>query len=95
MNLASGLLMGAKKIFTGCAKGLSGLFLEPFRGAKLKGIRGAAIGLGKGIIGLICRPVAGALGFVTLIVRGVNNTPRCCCISLAKAYKKHKDKKEI
>jgi len=38
---------------------LSGLISEPIKGAKKKGVLGATAGVGKGIAGLIFKPVAG------------------------------------
>ena len=44
--------------------------------AKKGGLKGGAVGLGKGILGLVCKPVAGSIDLVTYTTRGMANTPR-------------------
>ena len=93
-NIASGILMGTGKMLIGIAQGIGGLVYEPFKGAKENGLRGATKGFGKGILGLVCKPVAGTIDLVTLTVRGVNNMPSSMYKSALKMYKKNKEKKE-
>lgn len=52
------------------------MVLEPIKGAKDKGFKGGASGFGKGVLGLICKPVAGSIDLVTYTARGVGNTPK-------------------
>ena len=44
---------------------VAGVITEPVRGAKKGGIKGGAVGLGKGMLGLVCKPVAGTIDLVT------------------------------
>lgn len=46
-------------MFSEVGKGISGVVMEPYRGAKSKGIKGGTIGIGKGIAGLLGRPIKG------------------------------------
>jgi hypothetical protein len=42
-------------------KGATGLVYEPFKGARTRGARGFAVGVGKGLAGAALRPTAGLL----------------------------------
>lgn len=55
---------------------VAGIVLEPIKGAKIKGFKGGASGFGKGMLGLICKPVAGSIDLVTYTTRGIGNTPK-------------------
>lgn len=44
---------------------LAGVIVEPVKGAKQGGIKGGAMGFGKGILGLVCKPVKGTIDLVT------------------------------
>jgi hypothetical protein len=74
----------------GLVGGLFGLISEPVKCVKRRGIKGVPAGLGKGVLGLFCKPVAGTIDFVTCTIRGVNNMPR----SLYRGIKKIKVRKE-
>lgn len=74
-NIATGLAVGTKSIIKGVMSGLAGVVMEPIKGAKHEGFKGATLGLGRGILGLVCKPVAGTLELVSYSVRGVNNMP--------------------
>lgn len=54
---------------------ISGLVVEPMKGIKKSGIKGGVTGVGKGIYGLIVKPVAGTIDLVTMTARGVGNMP--------------------
>jgi vacuolar protein sorting-associated protein 13A/C len=60
----SGVGYGAWSFVKGIGTGLSGIVVEPYKGAKERGVKGATIGVGKGIIGLVAKPVAGTFGLV-------------------------------
>lgn len=49
------------KVFSAVA----GVIVEPVKGAKEGGIKGSAYGLGKGMVGLVCKPVKGTIDLVT------------------------------
>ena len=44
---------------------VAGVITEPVNGAKKGGIKGGAMGFGKGILGLVCKPVKGTIDLVT------------------------------
>ena len=88
-NFASGIFIGTGKMIAGFAKGIGGLIYEPYKGAKENGFKGATKGIGKGILGLVCKPVAGTIDFVTFTVRGVSNTP-LSVYKLASKYYRNK-----
>ena len=57
------------------ATGLGGVFYEPYIGAKKHGFRGGFVGVGKGLGGLIGRPVKGVFDFLAQPIVGLRNTP--------------------
>lgn len=71
---------------------VAGVILEPVRGAKKGGAKGGAIGLGKGILGLICKPVAGTIDLVTHTTRGIGNTPKTMYVGISKLIRKRRIK---
>ena len=74
-NMVSGLGYGGLAFAKGIVYGITGLVTEPYKGAKKKGAKGAAVGVGKGIIGLVAKPVAGTVGLVGCTVEGTISTP--------------------
>ena len=50
-----------KALASGIASGIGGLFYQPFKGAKEGGVGGFFGGLGKGLVGVVAKPVAGTL----------------------------------
>ena len=87
-NLASGLMRGTKSMVGQVMSAVAGVVLEPIRGAKKKGIKGATQGIGKGILGLIFKPVAGTIDLVTQTTRGIGNTPKSMMLQFQKLIKK-------
>ena len=63
--MVSGIAYGTKSMVENVVSAVAGVVLEPVRGAQKGGFRGGAVGLGKGILGLICKPVAGTIDLVT------------------------------
>ena len=43
------------------------MIIEPIKGAKKSGLKGITFGVGKGLIGLIFKPVAGSIDLVTMV----------------------------
>lgn len=64
-NVASGLAYGTKSMLTNVFSAVAGVIVEPVKGAKQGGIRGGAMGIGKGILGLVCKPAKGTIDLVT------------------------------
>ena len=74
-NIISGVGYGGYALVKGIATGIAGIVYEPYKGARKKGAKGAAVGVGKGLIGLVAKPVAGTVGLVGCTVQGAVNTP--------------------
>ena len=55
-------------------EGLSGLITAPIEGAKEQGVTGMLKGFGRGAAGLIVKPIAGGLDFVSRTMEGGANT---------------------
>lgn len=64
-NMVSGFAYGTKSMIDHLVSAVVGVVLEPLNGARTGGIRGGAVGFGKGMLGLICKPVAGTIDLVT------------------------------
>jgi hypothetical protein len=94
-NVATGLLQGAGAVIKGVLGAVIGFFLDPIIGGKKQGFKGAIKGFGRGLLGLIIRPVAGTLDLVTLTVRGIANTPKTIYIKLNTVLKKKRLPKGI
>jgi len=73
-NVASGFLYGAKKIGEGVLHGVTGIFIEPYKGAQQEGALGVAKGLGRGAVGIIMRPVAGICDGIDQVATGAQNS---------------------
>jgi hypothetical protein len=67
---AQGLIGGGKELL----KGITGIFLNPYRKAKQQGIKGFFKGLGSGLLGAIISPFAAALKITNSIAVGIKNT---------------------
>ena len=72
-----------KNVFSAVA----GVVCEPIKGGKTGGIKGGAVGLGKGLLGLICKPVKGSIDLVTQTTRGISNTPRTMYVGMTRMIK--------
>ena len=73
--------------------GVIGVLAEPYKGAKKNGFKGGVKGIGKGIVGLITKPVGGTIMLFTKTARGINNTPGTLYKGLTKK-KKNKQEEE-
>ena len=71
----SGLGYGSVAILKGVFNGVTGVVVEPVKGAQRDGFKGAAKGFAAGIIGVVTKPIAGSVGFVQCSVQGAVNTP--------------------
>ena len=67
---AQGLIGGGKELL----KGITGIFLNPYRKAKKQGVKGFFKGLGSGLLGAIISPVAAVLKITNSIAVGIKNT---------------------
>ena len=87
-NIISGLFSGTTIMISSVFQGVTGLVVEPIKGAKSDGVKGATLGVGKGILGLICKPIAGSIDLVTQTARGIGNTPGTIYVGAKKIFKK-------
>lgn len=73
-DMLDGIGAGGVSIVTGISDGLSGVFLNPMKGAEREGLKGFAKGIGTGMIGLVVKPVVGFGDAATELLRGVKGT---------------------
>ena len=73
---------------------VAGVITEPVKGAKKGGMKGGAVGFGKGILGLVCKPMKGTIDLVTQTTKGITNTPKTMYVSIARMIKKVPKKKK-
>ena len=73
-NLLAGTFEGIKGTFLELGKGLSGIFLNPYKYAKKDGIKGFFKGLGTGLLGAIIAPISAILKLTNSIAVGIKNT---------------------
>ena len=73
-HLAEGLWQGGKSLFGGIAGGIAGIFMDPVKEARKSGFGGFFKGIGKGLLGVVVKPVTGAVGMVTKTGEGLKNT---------------------
>ncbi|KAK1948559.1 putative vacuolar protein sorting-associated protein 13C [Phytophthora citrophthora] len=72
-GLREGLVQGSRELSLGVYEGVSGLVLNPMRGAQESGAVGFVRGTITGIIGLPVKPVAGIFDFASRATQGVRN----------------------
>eukprot|EP01125_Pyxidicula_operculata_P000544 TRINITY_DN10550_c0_g1_i1.p1 TRINITY_DN10550_c0_g1~~TRINITY_DN10550_c0_g1_i1.p1 ORF type:complete len:1160 (-),score=231.69 TRINITY_DN10550_c0_g1_i1:11-3280(-) len=73
-HIAEGLAYGIRDFSTSIFDGVTGIVTQPIRGAKKEGAIGAIKGVGKGLIGVVAKPVTGTINLVTQTAQGVKNT---------------------
>lgn len=67
---------------------VTGVITEPVKGAYKGGIRGGAVGFGKGILGLVYKPVKGTIDLVTQTTKGISNTPKTMYVGFNRFVKR-------
>eukprot|EP00106_Octopus_bimaculoides_P020329 XP_014787771.1 PREDICTED: vacuolar protein sorting-associated protein 13A-like [Octopus bimaculoides] len=70
-SLPETLAIGTRGFINGVALGLSGIILDPVKGAHEDGVEGFFKGIGKGIMGLLTKPAAGAIDMVSMAFDGL------------------------
>jgi hypothetical protein len=73
-SLVGGVESGFIKLFQGFADGVTGVVKAPIRGAEKRGIEGFAKGVGKGLLGLLVKPIIGISDAATDVMIGVKST---------------------
>jgi Autophagy-related protein C terminal domain len=74
VNVASGLGSGVQKLVNGFLEGVTGVVNAPIRGAEKSGFEGFAKGIGKGLLGLLVKPIIGISDGFTDVMIGVKGT---------------------
>ncbi|KAF8596221.1 glycosyltransferase family 1 protein [Ceratobasidium sp. AG-I] len=69
-DFESGVTEGAKGFFFGVYDGFTGLVMEPVRGYKEHGVGGALMGVGKGTLNSIAKPLAGMFAGISHPLEG-------------------------
>jgi hypothetical protein len=87
-NIATGVARGTKSLLTKVFGAVAGMIVEPLKGAKQGGLKGGAVGFGKGMLGLVCKPVKGTIDLVTQTTRGISNTPKTMYVGLNRMMKR-------
>jgi hypothetical protein len=64
------------------------VILEPLKGSDPSS-KQLAVGLGKGTLGLVCKPIKGSIDLVMQATRGVSNTPTTMYIALSNMLKRN------
>lgn len=93
-HVGTGLALGTKSMLTKVFSAVAGVIVEPVKGAKEGGVKGGAVGFGKGMLGLVCKPVKGTIDLVTQTTRGISNTPKTMYVGMTRMIKKVPGKKE-
>lgn len=63
-NVITGIGYGGYAIIKGTLQGVTGIFTEPVKGGMKDGFSGVAKGVGRGLIGVVAKPIGGIAGFV-------------------------------
>lgn len=74
INVALGLGSGVQKLALGFVEGVTGVVQAPMRGAEKRGFEGFAKGIGKGLLGLLVKPVIGLSDGITDVMIGVKGS---------------------
>lgn len=74
VNVATGIGSGVQKLAQGFIEGVTGVVKAPLRGAEKKGFEGFAKGIGKGLLGLLVKPIIGISDGLTDFMIGVKGT---------------------
>eukprot|EP00743_Colponemidia_sp_Colp-15_P004614 GILK01004974.1.p1 GENE.GILK01004974.1~~GILK01004974.1.p1 ORF type:complete len:916 (+),score=174.71 GILK01004974.1:170-2917(+) len=94
-DFAQGLSQGSMSAIGEIFGAVAGLVIEPVKGMRRRGVKGATVGLGKGVLGLVCKPVAGTIDLLTQTARGVQNTPQTIYNKIFKGKDKHEDGEKL
>lgn len=74
MNVALGFESGVQKLVKGFLEGVTGVVKAPIRGAEKRGFEGFAKGIGKGLLGLLVKPMIGISDGITDVMIGVKGS---------------------
>lgn len=69
-----GVANGANSLGSSMASGFAGVLTQPIEGAERDGVGGFFSGLGKGLVGVVAKPMVGAFDLVSNVAEGIRNT---------------------
>jgi hypothetical protein len=70
------------QVFGGLKSGIGGLFSAPVKGAQKEGVGGFFKGVGKGLAGVVVKPIVGVAEGVTAVVQSVSNSTDLKAVSV-------------
>lgn len=70
----SGVGLGAKTLLTSVASGITGIVERPIEAVREEGVSGLWKGFGRGVIGLVTKPVLGVVDATSQVTQGIRNT---------------------
>ena len=73
-NVLDGIYKGVKEGLLDLGKGIGGIVLKPFKGAKKEGVKGFFKGLGTGLIGAVVSPFTATFRIANNLFVGIKNT---------------------
>ncbi|BFZ09736.1 hypothetical protein BsWGS_12775 [Bradybaena similaris] len=73
-DLPASLAMASKTLVMGIGLGLSGVILDPVKGAHEDGVEGFFKGVGKGLLGLLTKPAGGVVDMVSMAFDGLRRS---------------------
>lgn len=73
-SAAQGAVAAGRTLGAGVLRGLSGVVLDPVRGAQRSGPRGFLKGLARGVGGVVTKPLGGVLDGTTALLQGIGNS---------------------
>ncbi len=65
---------GVQSLGMGVFRGVTGVVMDPIKGAQRAGVEGFIKGMGKGLAGVIAKPTAGLIDMTSQTLRGVGNS---------------------
>ena len=74
-NVGEGVTAGVEAFGGGLLDGLTGVVMNPLRGARKSGAKGLAKGIASGMLGLVVKPTAGLMDLTSSTLRGISQTP--------------------
>ena len=74
LNFVEGLESGVAQLVRGVIEGVTGVVKAPIRGAEKNGFEGFAKGIGKGLLGLLVKPMIGLSDAATDVMIGVRGS---------------------
>ena len=73
-HVGHGVAKGAVSLAKGITSGVTGIITQPFEGARHGGFEGFFTGVGKGLLGIVAKPVVGIVDFASNVTEGIKNT---------------------